>query len=232
MTVKTTFPSYARAHRRPIGVVTLGFIQNSLAVLLLAACRTPKSGRLLAIIALLATLPLIHGCAPLIAGGAAATGILVAQDRRTVGTLTEDEGIELKAAGRIGDRFKDGVHVNVTSYSRMVLLTGEVPDAAARTEAERITWAVENVRGVHNELAVAGMSSYTIRSNDAVITTKVKARFLDSQKFNPLHVKVVTENSIVYLMGTVKKQEGNDATEIARTTSGVQKVVRVFEFLD
>jgi osmotically-inducible protein OsmY len=189
-----------------------------------------KSGRLLAIIALLAALPLIHGCAPLIAGGAAATGILVAQDRRTVGTLTEDEGIELKAAGRIGERF--GVHVNVTSFNRMVLLTGEVPDAAARTEAERITWAVENVRGVHNELAVAGMSSYTVRSNDAVITSKVKARFLDSQKFNPLHVKVVTENSIVYLMGMVRKQEANDATEISRTTSGVQKVVRVFEFLD
>jgi osmotically-inducible protein OsmY len=133
---------------------------------------------------------------------------------------------------RIGERFKDGVHVNVTSYNRMVLLTGEVPDAAARTEAERITWAVENVRGVHNEMAVAGMSSYTVRSNDAVITSKVKGRFLDSQKFNPLHVKVVTENSIVYLMGLVKKQEANEATEIARTTSGVQKVVRVFEYLD
>jgi osmotically-inducible protein OsmY len=186
----------------------------------------------LAIIALLATLPLIHGCAPLVAGGAAVTGVLVAQDRRTVGTLTEDEGIELKAAGRIGERFKDGVHVNVTSFNRMVLLTGEVPDAAARTEAERITWAVENVRGVHNEMAVAGMSSYTVRSNDSVITSKVKGRFLDSQKFNPLHVKVVTENSIVYLMGLVKKQEANDATEIARTTSGVQKVVRVFEYLD
>ena len=232
MTVKTSFPSYARAHRRPIGVVTPGFIQDSRAVLPLAACRTPKSGRLLAIIALLATLPLIHGCAPLIAGGAAVTGVLVAQDRRTVGTLTEDEGIELKAAGRIGERFKDGVHVNVTSYNRMVLLTGEVPDAAARTEVERIAWAVENVRGVHNELAVAGVSSYTVRSNDAVITTKVKTRFLDSQKFNPLHVKVVTENSIVYLMGMVRKQEASDATEIARTTSGVQKVVRVFEFLD
>ena len=186
----------------------------------------------LAIIALLATLPLIHGCGALLAGGAAATGIVISQDRRTVGALTEDEGIELKAAGRIGEHFKDGVHVNVTSYNRMVLLTGEVPDAAARTEAERITWAVQNVRGVFNELAVAGVSSYTVRSNDAIITTKVKARFLDSQKFNPLHVKVVTENSIVYLMGLVRKQEAGDASEIARTTSGVQKVVRVFEFLD
>lgn len=184
------------------------------------------------IIALLVALPLIQGCGALIAGGAAATGIVLSQDRRTVGTLTEDEGIEIKAANRIGERFKDGVHVNVTSYNRMVLLTGEVPDAATRTEVERIAWAVQNVRGVHNELAVAGASSFTVRSSDAYITSHVKARLLDSQKLNPIHVKVVTENSIVYLLGLVTKQEASDATEIARTTSGVQKVVRVFEFLN
>ena len=185
-----------------------------------------------AIIALLLALPLVQGCGALLVGGAAATGVVVSQDRRTVGTLTEDEGIELKAASRLGERFKDGVHLNVTSYNRMVLLTGEVPDAAARTEAERIAWAVENVRGVHNELAVAGVSSFTVRSNDSLITTKVKGRLLDSNKVNPLHVKVVTENSIVYLMGLVTKEEANEATEIARTTSGVQKVVRVFEYLN
>jgi len=184
------------------------------------------------IIALLALLPLAQGCAPLVAGTAAATGVVISQDRRTMGSLTEDEGIEMKAARRVSERFTDGAHVNVTSYNRMVLLTGEVPDAGARTDVERIAWAVENVRGVHNELAVAGVSSYTVRSNDSVITTKVKARLLDSQKLNPLHVKVVTENSIVYLMGLVRKQEANDATEIARTTSGVQKVVKLFEFLD
>ncbi|MGH8660741.1 MAG: BON domain-containing protein [Burkholderiales bacterium] len=185
-----------------------------------------------AIVALLLTLPLAQGCGALLAGGAAATGVVISQDRRTVGTLTEDEGIELKAASRIGERFKDGAHVNVTSFNRMVLLTGEVPDAAARTEVERIAWGVQNVRGVHNEIAVAGVSSYTVRSSDSLVTSKVKGRFLDGQKFNPLHVKVVTENSIVYLMGLVTKQEANDATEIARTTSGVQKVVRVLEFLD
>ena len=185
-----------------------------------------------AIIALLLALPLVQGCGALVAGGAAATGVVVSQDRRTVGTLTEDEGIEIKTASRIGERFKDGIHINVTSYNRMVLLTGEVPDAAARTEAERIAWAVENVRGVHDELAVAGVSSFTVRSNDSLITTKVKARLLDSGKINPLHVKVVTENSIVYLMGLVTKEEANEATEVARTTSGVQKVVRVFEYLN
>ena len=180
---------------------------------------------------LLAVLPLAQGCAPLLIGGAAATGAVVATDRRTSGTMLEDENIELKAADRIRARFKDSVHVNSTSYNRMLLLTGEVPDAAAKAEVERIARGVEQVRGVYNETIVAGASSMTGRSNDSIITSKVKGRFLDS-KFNALHVKVVTENSVVYLMGLVKKQEAADATEIARTTSGVQKVVRVFEYID
>lgn len=181
---------------------------------------------------LIAGLPLVQGCAPLVVGGAAATGVLIAEDRRTIGTITEDQGIEFKAAGRISERFKDGLHVNVTSYNRMVLLTGEVPDAAAKEQVERIVRGIDNVRGVYNELAVAGVSSLTARANDSITTSKVKARFVDAQKFNPLHVKVVTENSVVYLLGLVKRQEASDATEVARTTSGVQKVVRVFEYLD
>ncbi len=183
-------------------------------------------------IALLAILPLLHGCTAAVLGGAAAGGYMVAEDRRTVGTMTEDEGIEIKASNRISSRFKEAIHVNVTSYNRMVLLTGEVPDASTKAQVERIVRAVENVRGVYNELAVAGTSSYAVRSNDSVITSKVKARFVDSGKFSALHVKVVTENSIVYLMGLVTKQEAQDATEIARTTSGVQKVVRLFEYVN
>lgn len=175
---------------------------------------------------------LLPGCAELVIGGAALTGGVVAADRRTVGTITEDQAIEFKAANRIGERFRDGVHVNVTSYNRMVLLTGEVPDAATRSEIERIVRAVENVRGVVNELAVAGVSSLAARANDTLITSKVKARFVDAQKFNPLHVKVVTEAGVVYLLGLVHRKEAGEATEIARTTSGVQKVVRVFEYLD
>jgi osmotically-inducible protein OsmY len=185
-----------------------------------------------AIALLLAALPLVQGCTAAVVAGAAVGGMMVASDRRTLGTMTEDEGIELKTGGRIGERFKDGVHINVTSFNRIALLTGEVPTAEARAEVERIARSIENVRGVHNETIVAGASSYTVRSNDAVITTKVKTRFLDAQRFNPLDVKVVTENSVVYLMGLVKKSEANDAAEIARTTSGVQKVVRVFEYLD
>jgi osmotically-inducible protein OsmY len=183
-------------------------------------------------IALLVILPLLQGCTAALIGGAAAGGYMVAEDRRTVGTMTEDEGIEIKTSNRIGNRFKEAVHLNATSYNRMVLLTGEVPDAATKTEAERIARAVENVRGVYNELAIAGVSAYAVRTNDSVLTSKVKARFVDAGKFHPLRVKVVTENSIVYLMGLLKKQEAQDATEIARTTSGVQKVVRLFEYID
>jgi osmotically-inducible protein OsmY len=178
-----------------------------------------------------ALLPVVSGCAAVAIGGAAATGVMVAEDRRTVGTMTEDQGIEFKASGRIDEKVKDG-HINVTSYNRAVLLTGEVQSEAAKSDAERITRAVDNVRSVFNELQVSGNTSLQARTNDTVLTSKVKARFVDARKFSPLHVKVVTENGIVYLLGMVKRQEAADATEIARTTGGVRKVVRVFEYLD
>lgn len=182
-------------------------------------------------LACIALLPVISGCAAVAVGGAVAAGVMVAEDRRTVGTMTEDEGVEQKASSRINEKFKDA-HINVTSYNRMVLLTGEVPTAAAKADAERIARAVENVRSVFNELQIAGNTAMQARTNDSVITSKVKARFVDARKFSPVHVKVVTENSVVYLMGLVKKQEAADATEVARTTGGVTKVVRVFEYLD
>jgi len=183
---------------------------------------------LLALLGLL----LVQGCAPLVVGGAVATGVVVAEDRRTVGTMTEDQGIEVKAGNRIGDAVKGNVHVNVTSYNRAVLLTGEVPDAAAKDQAGRIARGVENVREVYNELTVGPVTPMSVRTNDTVLTSKVKARFVDAQKFSPVHVKVVTENSTVYLLGLVNKREAAEATEIARTTSGVRKVVRVFDYLD
>jgi len=179
----------------------------------------------------LAALLLLNGCAPIVVGGAAATGAMVSVDRRTVGTMTEDQGIEVRAANRISRKFDDA-HVNVTSYNRMVLLTGEVGSAAAKAEAGQIAQAVDNVRGVHNEIQVAGNSSLTARANDSYLTSKVKARLVDSGKIHALHVKVVTENGVVYLMGLVRRQEADVATELARTTGGVQKVVRVFEYLD
>ena len=172
----------------------------------------------------------LYGCVAAVVGGAG-TAVLVGEDRRTVGTVTEDQGIELKAANRINDKFKDS-HFNLTSYSRMVLITGEAPDAAAKAEIERIVRAVENVRGVYNEMAIAGRTALSARANDSYITSKVKARFVDQQKFNPVHVKVVTEAGVVYLLGMVKRKEADDAVEITRTTSSVRKVVKLFEYLD
>jgi osmotically-inducible protein OsmY len=186
--------------------------------------------RNLRLLASLIVIALLHGCAAAVIGGVG-TAVVVAEDRRTVGTVAEDQGIELKAANRIGDKFK-GLHINVTSYNRMALLTGEAPDAATRSEIEKIARAVETVRSVYNEIAIAGNTALSARANDSYLTSKVKTRFIDQQKFNVVHVKVVTEANVVYLLGLVKHKEADDATQIARTTGGVQKVVRLFEYLD
>jgi osmotically-inducible protein OsmY len=184
----------------------------------------------LRLFALLLVVSALNGCAAVVIGGAGGAA-LVGADRRTVGTVTEDQGIEIKTTSRISEQFSDA-HINVTSYNRMVLLTGETATTSARAEMEKIARAVENVRGIYNEIAVVGNSALGARTNDAYLTGKVKARFVDGQKFNAVHVKVVTESNVVYLLGLVNRKEADDATEIARTTSGVQRVVRLFEFLD
>jgi osmotically-inducible protein OsmY len=153
-----------------------------------------------------------------------------ALDRRSTGTMIDDEGIELRATNRIEERFGKSVHVNVTSYNRSVLVTGEVPNQAAKAEIEKIIATTGTARGVTNDLQVADGTSLASRANDATITGKVKARFLDADKFNTLLVKVVTENGVVYLMGVVTEAEANDAVAIARTTGGVRKVVKVFDY--
>ena len=182
-------------------------------------------------VALIAALSfLLGGCPAAVVVGAGA-GIMAAEDRRTVATMTEDESIEIKTAQRVSEKVA-GSHLNVTSFNRMVLLTGEAPNDNARRDIERIAKSVDNVRGVTNELAIGPPTSLSARANDSYVTSKVKARFVDSSRFNPLHVKVVTENEIVYLLGLVKRQEAKDATDIARTTEGVKKVVTVFEYLD
>ena len=183
--------------------------------------------RYLALVALSAAL--LQGCVALIgAGGAAAVSSL--EDRRTTGTQLDDQGIESRAQSRIGERFGERAHVNVTAYNRMVLLTGEAWDEATRAEIEKLAAAVPNVRGVTNEIQVAGASSAASRANDTTITGRVKARFLGVKEFNSLHVKVVTEAGVVYLLGLVTEREAEAATELARTTSGVRKVVKVFEY--
>jgi osmotically-inducible protein OsmY len=189
-----------------------------------------KSGLL--VLALIAALVsgVLAGCVAAVVGGAGTAAVL-SEDRRTVGTVTEDQGIEIKTENRIRDKYKD-VHINVTSFNRHVLLTGEVPDAATKSDIEKIAQAVENVRGVHNEIAVGPVSSLSARTNDSFITSKVKARFVDERKFNAVHVKVVTEAEVVYLIGLVKRKEADDSVEIARTTSGVKRVVKLFEYID
>jgi osmotically-inducible protein OsmY len=186
----------------------------------------------LGLVALLGLAPLLQGCLPLVATGAGAT-VLVLDDRRSVGAQTEDQEIELRTDGRISDAFGDKVHINITSYNRNVLLTGEGPDAAAKAKIEDIARSIANVRGVVNEIQIAGVSTYSSRGNDSYITSKVKARFVDEGRgFSTNHIKVVTESSVVYLLGLVTRAEADAAAEIARTTGGVQKVVRVFEYIE
>ena len=172
---------------------------------------------------------LLEGCVEMAAVGVGAS-VFSAVDRRTTGAQVEDEGIELRAANRINERFGDRAHISVTSYNRSVLLTGEAPDARARDEIEKIVTGLQNVRTVSNEIQIAGTSAYSTRAADATITGKVKARFLDANRFNPVHVKVVTEAAVVYLLGIVTEKEAADATQVARTTGGVRKVVKVFEY--
>jgi osmotically-inducible protein OsmY len=180
-----------------------------------------------------AALALVMGlgaCAPLVVGSFVG-GAMVATDRRTSGTQLEDEGIELRSANRIREMVGDRVHVNVTSYNRQVLLTGEVPNDRDRQYLAKLISEVDNVRSVVNELGVMPKSSLGDRSTDALITGKIKANMLDSKDIFASAYKVVTERGTVYLMGRVTQREANRATDIARTVGGVKKVVRVFEVI-
>ncbi len=170
----------------------------------------------------------LTACFPVIMGGAV-MGSLVATDRRTSGAQLEDEGIELRGASHIRDNLGDRVHVNVTSYNRRVLLTGEVPSAQDKQLVEQLITKVENVQTVVNELAVLGNTTLTQRSSDVLITGKVKAKLVQAKDLFANSFKVVTERGTTYLMGRVTQREIDRATEITRSTDGVQKVVRVFD---
>lgn len=186
------------------------------------------------VLLVLLMLPFFSGCALLVAAGVATvgTGVAVSQDRRTGGMLVEDQNIESKSNRRISEKMGDNAHVNVTSFNRNVLLTGEVSSESARKEIEQAVKSVEHVRNVVNEIAVTPVSSFTSRSNDALITSKVKGRFMDGGKFQINHVKVITEDSVVYLLGIVNTDEAGSAVDIARSTNGVRKVVKVFEYMN
>ncbi|MBP9149336.1 MAG: BON domain-containing protein [Rhodoferax sp.] len=191
-----------------------------------------KSMRTLTALTLVAALTAgLSACVPIIMGGAVVGTALVATDRRTSGAQLEDEGIELRASSRLREALGDRAHVNVTSFNRRVLISGEVPTDADKLLVEQTVSRVENVRTVVNELSVLGNSSLGQRSNDALITGKIKAGLVDSKDLFANAFKVTTERGTAYLMGRVTQREADRATEVARTTSGVQKVVKVFEII-
>ena len=200
---------------------------NTFTARLLQGLRNPTTALALA----LAGANLLGGCAPLMMGGAMVGGAMSFTDRRTAGAQLEDETIELKSGGRLRDALGDRAHVNVTSYNRSALLTGEVPSDADRAAAEQAVTGIENVRGIVNELVVAGNSSLTARSSDTIITSKVKAGYLDAKDLQSNAIKVVTERGTVYLLGRVTEREAGRAAELARGVGGVSRVVKVFEVI-
>ncbi len=173
----------------------------------------------------------LTACIPLVVGGAAIGGSMAA-DRRTSGTYIEDQAIELKASKAIADSLKEKVHANITSFNRQVLITGEVSDDANKKKAESLVKPIENVVSIKNYLEIAKNSSISTRTNDAFITSKVKANFLKENKFSANYVKVVTESGTVYLLGLVTHKEADDAVEITRSVNDVKAVVKVFEYID
>ncbi|MDR1853709.1 MAG: BON domain-containing protein [Azoarcus sp.] len=191
---------------------------------------------LLAGLFLVASLPVLQGCFALVATGAASGAAMIA-DRRSSGSYVDDESIEWKVLNLKSKNFGDANHVNVTSYNRKVLLTGEVQNEHVRTEMQRLAASVANVRSVANELVVGPASSLTSRANDTAITAKIKSRFVASGKFHANHIKIVTEAGKVFLLGIVTRAEGEEAVELARSSTDVQgvakvlEVVRVFEYI-
>jgi osmotically-inducible protein OsmY len=172
----------------------------------------------------------LSGCFPLVVGGVA-MGAAATADRRTLGAQTEDKSITVKAEMRLSKLGGDNGHINIASFNRKVLITGEVPDQATKATAEREVRSIEGVQTVYNELEIAGPASYTSRSSDSLVTTKVKASLVEMKTISAASFKVVTENGTVYLMGRVTQREGDVATDVTKSVAGVQKVVKLFEYI-
>lgn len=173
----------------------------------------------------------LSACAPLFIGGAA-TVVAMAEDRRSSGVFVDDENIENRALLKVKTRFNDQVHVNITSYNRQVLISGEAVSEAVKRGVEEEVATVAGIKRIYNELVVGPQAGVIAVSNDARLTTIVKTRFLEANRFQANHVKVVTEAGVVFLMGIVKRSEADAAAQLASTTRGVSRVVRLFEYLD
>jgi osmotically-inducible protein OsmY len=183
-----------------------------------------------AVLAVAVAAPPLTGCAPAVVAAGVGAGVMVATDRRSSGAQVDDEAIEIKLAKGVADRWGKEVHCSATSYNGIVLLTGEVPSTVVQDEIVQMAKTTDRVRLVQNYTTIGAVTDFGSRSNDSYITSKVKARMVEAAKFAPNHVKVVTERSVVYLMGIVSRQEGDDAAQIAATTTGVARVVKVFEY--
>jgi osmotically-inducible protein OsmY len=190
-----------------------------------------RSTRPTLLLAALAASSLLGACAPLLIGGAIVGSSMMVTDRRTSGTQIEDQSIELKSVSRVSEVLGDRGHVSITSYNRLVLITGEVPTEADKAAVELAVARIENVRSIVNELGVTSVSSFGTRSNDTLLTSKVKASIVDTKDLQTNAFKVVTDRGVVYLMGRVTEREATRAAEVARGVGGVRKVVRVFEIV-
>lgn len=173
----------------------------------------------------------LTACAPLLVGGAVGTGVVVATDRRTTGMQVEDQGIELRARRVVREALGDRGRVIISSFNRRVLITGTVPTQTDKALVARLVAQVENVREIVDELGVMGDPALSVRSSDTLITTRVKAAFIDAKDLSANAISVTTERGVVYMMGRVTQREANRAADMARTVPGVQQVVRVFEVI-
>ncbi len=186
--------------------------------------------RLVVIIAALA--PFLQSCIPLIIGAGVGAGVMMAEDRRSSGTVLEDKTVEIKAGNRITEKYGEQVNINVTSFNRFVLLSGQAPTDEIKQDVSVLVLEVPNVRNIQNEIVVAGISSKTSRASDALLTSRVKGRLAQNKEVSANNVKVVSENGTVFLMGLVTRAEAETASQTAATTGGAQRVVKVFEYLD
>ena len=186
--------------------------------------------RLLALLVCLS--PLLQSCIPLLIGAGLGAGVVVADDRRTSATVLEDQTIELKARNRISEKYGDQTNASVTSYNRFVLLTGQAPTEDIKKDVAVLVLEVPGVRNIQNEVVVGGASSMTSRASDTLLTSRVKGRLAQNKDVGASHVKVVSESGAVFLMGLVTRVEADAAALTASTTSGAQRVVKVFEYLD
>ena len=181
--------------------------------------------------ALIGIFPLLQGCVPALLATGAAVTVISAHDRRSTGTQADDETSEWKGSNRMPAQYKNSAHVNFTAYNRILLVTGEVPDEEARQVVGALAEKIEGIRKVHNELVVAAPAPFSSRSNDAYVSSKFKTRLIESNQLSVNHIKPITENGTLFLMGVVNEREAKVAVAIARTTDGVHKVVNVLEVI-